>query len=35
MGLRFVDMPPAIKRELDGFLKEKAMQLAFPGLTSE
>jgi len=30
LGLRFTDMPPAVRRIVDGFLKEKALQHAFP-----
>ena len=30
MGLRFVNVPPAIREVIDKYLKEKALQLAFP-----
>jgi c-di-GMP-binding flagellar brake protein YcgR len=30
LGLRFVNVSPAVKRLIEGFLKEKAFQLAFP-----
>ena len=30
MGLRFVGIPPAVREVIDRYLKEKALQLAFP-----
>jgi c-di-GMP-binding flagellar brake protein YcgR len=33
LGLRFVDVPPAIQKLIDSYLKEKALQLAFPDST--
>jgi c-di-GMP-binding flagellar brake protein YcgR len=30
LGLQFIDMPPKVKRTLDAYLKDKALEHAFP-----
>jgi c-di-GMP-binding flagellar brake protein YcgR len=35
MGLRFIDVPLDVQRVLDGYLKAKAMELAFPDIPQD